>query len=79
LELKWLSRLILKDLKLGIGHEALLKLYHPQSLEIFNATSDLKQVFIGDYQASTFKLFFAVKPMLAGKLTLSQISELCQD
>ena len=28
LELKWLTRIILKDLKLGIGHESILKHYH---------------------------------------------------
>lgn len=74
LEMKWLTRLILKDLKLGLSHETLLKMYHPHSLDLFNSTSDLKQVFtqVADYEKHTgvFKVFFPVKPMLAGKLNL---------
>ena len=45
LELKWLTRIILKDMKLGIGHETVLKNYHQHAVDIFNATSDLKAVF----------------------------------
>ena len=45
LELKWLTRIILKDMKLGIGHETVLKNYHKHAVDIFNATSDLKAVF----------------------------------
>jgi len=77
--MKWLTRLILKDLKLGISHETLLKMYHPHSLDLFNSTSDLKQVFtqVADYEKHTgvFKVFFPVKPMLAGKLNLKQLAE----
>lgn len=35
----------LKDLKIGIGYETILKSYHPDALELFNATSDLRAVF----------------------------------
>lgn len=45
LELKWFTRIILKEMKLGIGHETILKNYHRHALDIFNATSDLKAVF----------------------------------
>jgi DNA ligase-4 len=82
LELKWLTKVILKDLKLGIGHETLLKMYHPHALDLFNATSDLKAAFIEvkDYEAKKdsqiFRLFFPVRPMLAGKLRISQIADL---
>jgi DNA ligase-4 len=54
LELKWLTKLILKDLKLGIGHETLLKMYHPYALDLYNATSDLRAAFsqVQDYDAT---------------------------
>jgi DNA ligase 4 len=88
IELKWLSKIILKDLKLGIGHETLLKMYHPHALELFNATSDLKAAFtqVKEFDAKTaggkgqniFKMFFPVKPMLAGKLRVDQIAELIE-
>ena len=45
LELKWFTRIILKEMKLGIGHETVLKNYHRYALDIFNSTSDLKAVF----------------------------------
>ena len=44
-EQKWIVRIILRDLKLGIGHETILKNYHPDTLDLFNATSDLRSVF----------------------------------
>lgn len=44
-EQKWIARIILKDLKIGIGYETILKAYHPDALELFNATSDLRSVF----------------------------------
>ena len=61
----------------------MLKMYHRHALDIFNATSDLKAVFdqVEEYEAtikggtSLYRMFFPVKPMLAGKLTLVQIAE----
>ena len=44
-EQRWLVRIILKDLKIGIGHELVLKNYHSEALDLFNSTSDLKEVF----------------------------------
>lgn len=55
LELKWITKVILRDLKLGIGHESILKMYHRHAIDIFNATSDLKAVFdqVDDYEKAT--------------------------
>lgn len=79
LEIKWFAKLILKDLKLGISHQTLLKMYHPHSLDLFNSTADLKQVFldVADYEKHTgvYKIFFPVKPMLADKLNLKQLAD----
>jgi DNA ligase-4 len=84
-EQKWIVRIILKDLKAGIGHETILKNYHPDALELFNATSDLRSVFeelqnLEDQArgggAQLFRMFFPIKPMLAGKLSPQQIAEL---
>ena len=86
IELKWLTRIILKDLKLGIGHETVLKNYHRHAIDIYNATSDLKAVFteVDDYEAvmkagkpTVFKMFFPIRPMLAGRVaSLPQLSDL---
>ncbi|KAJ3190255.1 DNA ligase (ATP) [Gaertneriomyces sp. JEL0708] len=44
LEQLWISRIILKDLKLGISENGILGLFHPDALELFNVTSDLSVV-----------------------------------
>ena len=88
LELKWLTRIILKDMKLGIGHETILKMYHKHAMDIFNSTSDLKAVFsqVEEFEEVTggdgsgqvvYRMFFPVKPMLAGKVAnLGQLAEI---
>lgn len=71
-------RIILKDLKIGIGHETILKAYHPDAMELFNATSDLKAVFdelhnqekgLASNGVMKFRMFFPIKPMLAAKMS----------
>jgi hypothetical protein len=37
----WLARVILKDMKMGVRHESMLKLYHPKATDIYNASSSL--------------------------------------
>ena len=80
-ELKWITRVILKDLKIGIGHETVLKNYHPDAVELYNVTSDLKEVFqelhskekrIGQ---DKFRIFFPIKPMLADKMPLKNLQD----
>ena len=44
-EQEWIVKIILKELKLGIGHELILKNYHRDALDLFNSTSDLEEVF----------------------------------
>lgn len=44
-EQKWLLRIILKDMKISLGHEIILRNYHQDALDLFNSTSDLKEVF----------------------------------
>ena len=55
LELKWITRIILKDMKLGIGHDTILKNYHKHAVDIFNTTSDLRAVFtqVEEYEELT--------------------------
>eukprot|EP00743_Colponemidia_sp_Colp-15_P010678 GILK01011788.1.p1 GENE.GILK01011788.1~~GILK01011788.1.p1 ORF type:complete len:977 (-),score=171.66 GILK01011788.1:53-2941(-) len=80
-EQKWIVRIILKDLKIGLRHETLLKHYHQDAIDLYNATSDLKQVFeelrdparaVG---GAAFKLFQPIKPMLASKKHYKDIAK----
>jgi ATP-dependent DNA ligase len=51
-------------------------MYHPQALEIFNMTSDLKQCLVSKNLDQGFlQIFYPVKPMLAGKLTIPKMQE----
>lgn len=43
-EQKWLARLLLKEMKIGIKEESLLKFLHPDASNIYNLTTDLAKV-----------------------------------
>lgn len=75
----WLVRIILKDLKIGLRHESLLKHFHPNAYEVFNSSTDLKQVcdYVLDPNSSKdfkgIQLFRPVRSMLAARIELEQI------
>jgi DNA ligase-4 len=80
LEQKWIIHIILKDLKIGIGHETVLKLFQPKSLDVYNSTSSLIEVcnFIQNPQNPKFaenfyRVNLPIKPMLASRMTLHEI------
>ncbi len=80
MEQKWGVHVILRDLKLGISHEAMFKAFDPRALEVYNATSSLVEVcnFLRDpcdskYANSFFQIFSPIKPMLAGRMSLNDI------
>jgi len=80
LEQKWIISIILKDMKIGVGHETIFKLFHPKSIDVYNSTSSLLEVcnFIQNPQDPKFSENFyrvnlPVKPMLASRLTLHDI------
>ncbi|KAG1693107.1 hypothetical protein DVH05_023887 [Phytophthora capsici] len=43
-EQKWVIRIVLKDLKIGLRHERVLKFIHPDAMEMYNHTNDLHKV-----------------------------------
>ena len=43
-DIKWICKIILKELKIGLKHERLLTSYHPEALDLYNLTSNLKEV-----------------------------------
>ncbi|XP_028326722.1 DNA ligase 4 [Gouania willdenowi] len=71
LEQKWLIRMILKDMKLGISKETALQVLHPDAAELFNVCTDLNKVCQQLHDPSvclsdvSIGLFSAFKPMLA--------------
>lgn len=79
LEVKYVVKLILKEVKLGIKHDTLLKAFNKHSISIFNATSNLriaieKPIYETineelDLTKDVFKVFQAMRPMLASRKT----------
>lgn len=43
-ELKWVIRIILKDLKISFRERTVLQSLHPDAIDLFNVCSDLKRV-----------------------------------
>lgn len=69
-ELKWLVRILLQDLKLGLGHSNVLTALHPSALQKFNECNSLRRVCeerINNAYGSTggVQLFVHFSPMLA--------------
>ncbi|XP_072899285.1 DNA ligase 4-like [Hemitrygon akajei] len=82
LEQKWLIRMILKDMKLGISQQTILQLFHPDAVELHSVTTDLEKVCrqLHDPSVSlsdvSIMLFSAFKPMLAGVANMKNIEKL---
>ncbi|CAM4489495.1 hypothetical protein PO909_015241 [Leuciscus waleckii] len=81
LEQKWLIRMILKDMKLGISKETILQVFHPDASELYNVTTDLNKVCLQLHDPSvslsevSIELFSAFKPMLAAVANIRQIEK----
>ncbi|KAJ6659601.1 hypothetical protein lerEdw1_018570 [Lerista edwardsae] len=81
LEQKWLIRMIIKDLKLGVSQQTLFSIFHPDAAELHNVTSDLEKVCIQLHNPSvslsdvSITLFSAFKPMLAAIANVQQIEK----
>jgi DNA ligase 4 len=43
-QMKWLIRIILKDLKIGIQENFILEVYHPDALDLYNVTTSLEKI-----------------------------------
>ncbi|KAL1919805.1 uncharacterized protein VTP21DRAFT_1736 [Calcarisporiella thermophila] len=81
-EQKWIIRIILKDLKIGISERTVFKAFHPDAYDLFNTCSDLKKVcedlFDPQVRLHTgpVSIFLPFKPMLASRVdAIDQIPE----
>lgn len=54
-QVKWLLRVIVKDLKIGMSKDRMLRLFHPDALDLLNITNSLKQV-CEDLASPTFRM-----------------------
>jgi len=80
-EQKWLTKIVLKDLKLG-SNEKILQCFHPRALELFYNTNSLRQVFTRlkdkdtDLGLHLFQLHRPIRPMLAGRKGYDELKKL---
>jgi len=83
-EQMWIVRIILKDMKLGIRHESILKHFHPKAMDVFNATSSLEEVcravlnpqLLKDFSMDCIVPMRPVRPMLAARTDWDKIIKL---
>lgn len=78
-EQKWLMRILLKDVKIGLGQNAIFQIYHPDAKDLYEATNNLKKVCdtlknvnirLNEIQVELFAPF---KPMLSEECDIKNI------
>ncbi|XP_013776591.1 DNA ligase 4-like isoform X1 [Limulus polyphemus] len=83
-DLKWLIRMILKEMKLGISEQTVLNTFHPDAKELFDVTSSLAKVCDRLKEPSLrlheieISLFSPFRPMLAERADPSQVVKMMQ-
>ncbi|XP_008581572.1 PREDICTED: DNA ligase 4 isoform X2 [Galeopterus variegatus] len=81
LEQKWLIRMIVKDLKLGVSQQTIFSVFHNDAAELHNVTTDLEKVCRQLHDPSvglsdiSITLFSAFKPMLAAIADIERIEK----
>ncbi|DBA04437.1 TPA: hypothetical protein N0F65_010033 [Lagenidium giganteum] len=70
-EQKWLVRIILKDLKIGLRHERVLSYIHPDAMEMYNHTNDLHRVCL-ELRNSSVRYVAKIEPFLVFSPMLSK-------
>ncbi|CAH0693354.1 unnamed protein product [Chilo suppressalis] len=80
-QFKWFLRIILKDLKLGIGSNHILAAFHPDAPEYFQNCGSLSKVCDELEDGDTrplelgIQVFYAVSPMLSERLDVTQLAQ----
>ncbi|XP_008853418.1 DNA ligase 4 [Nannospalax galili] len=81
LEQKWLIRMIIKDLKLGVSQQTIFSIFHNDAAELHNVTTDLEKVCRQLHDPSvglsdiSITLFSAFKPMLAAVADIERVEK----
>ncbi|GLE00002.1 hypothetical protein PINS_up008729 [Pythium insidiosum] len=82
-EQKWIVRIMLKDLKIGLRHERVLNYIHPDATEMYNHTNDLHKVCL-DLRNSSIRYvpkiepFQVFSPMLAKRVDFGECTSAIQ-
>lgn len=89
LDRKWLSRIILKKMGLGLGIQKVLQIYHPRANDYYNRYTHLSRVCeiidsgVGvdadSFDSNAIELFRPIHPMLCERGYISKIDALLKD
>lgn len=77
---KWLTRILLKKLKLGIGEKRILEMYHPRAFDMYaqcSHLSDVVQAIESGRQLNLIQIFRPLRAMLCERGYISQIQNVC--
>ncbi|KAI6661708.1 DNA ligase 4-like [Oopsacas minuta] len=84
IEQKWLIRIIMKELKLGINENSILSLFHIDAVDLFSVCADLEKVCV-DLREPSFRLneaaiqlFLPFRPMLGQRASIPQAVKLTE-
>lgn len=81
-EQKWIIRIILKDLKLGIGQDRILNLYHPDAADFYTVNNNLSMLCDTLSDMTTrlheieISLFSPFRPMLSNRCDVTQFNKI---
>ncbi|KYM99364.1 DNA ligase 4 [Cyphomyrmex costatus] len=83
-EMKWMTRIILKDLRLGIGPQKILHIYHPDANDKSLVTNDLREICNQLHNPKiklkcSIQIFSYFKPMLLERCNIENIGKLFRD
>lgn len=84
---KWLTRILLKKLRLGIGEQRILELYDPRAFKLYNQCSYLSDVCKAidtnsaddELKTGFIELFKPIRPMLCERGYISQINRMLSE
>ena len=81
IESKWIMRIILKEIRIGLSENSVFAVFHPDAEQLFNVTSSLKRVCddlrdpnvsLGEIEV---KLFTPFRPMLADRILAHKVCQ----
>ena len=81
IESKWVMRIILKEIRIGMSENSIFAAFHPDADQLFNVSSNLKRVCddLRDPKVSLgeieIKLFTPFRPMLADRILAQKVCQ----
>lgn len=84
LETKWLTRILLKKLNLGLGKKYILWKYHPKANDLYNQNSHLSDICelidsgvpLDNLKSGIIELFKPIRSMLCERAHMSKINDM---